>query len=351
MSEPSEFAPSCPMPIKGYPNVLLAHGGGGTLMHEMIEKVFLPAFDNPVLARQHDAAVLDVGQTKLAFTTDSYVVHPLFFPGGDIGSLAVHGTVNDLAMTGARPLCLSAGFIIEEGLPMETLNRAVYSMCDAARHAGVRIITGDTKVVDRGKADGIFINTAGIGVIEHSLDISPQQLCPGDSVILSGDLGRHGIAIMSKREGLEFESEITSDSASISGPVAALLSSGIEIHCLRDLTRGGLASALNEIAGARGLSIEIEERLIPVREDVRGACEMLGLDVLYVACEGRFIAFVPPNEADRVVEILNADSIGTGACVVGKVFESSQAVVTMRSGIGATRIVDMMSGEQLPRIC
>ncbi|MCG8403952.1 MAG: hydrogenase expression/formation protein HypE [Phycisphaerales bacterium] len=351
MSETAEFTASCPVPMKDYPRVLLAHGGGGTLMRELIEKIFLPAFDNDELAQRHDAAVVEVGSTKLAFTTDSYVVHPLFFPGGDIGSLAVHGTVNDLAMSGARPLYLSTGFIIEEGLPMETLSRVVQSMRDAAHGAGVRVITGDTKVVDKGKADGVFINTAGVGVIEHALDITPRHVRPGDAVILSGDIGRHGIAIMAQREGLEFESEIESDSAIVSDLVMSLLSSGMEIHCMRDLTRGGLASALNEIADAACLSMEIDECSIPIREDVRGACEMLGLDPLYVACEGRFVVFVPPEQAARTIELMNGHVVGRDACVVGVVSGSRPPTVTMRSRIGASRIIDMLSGEQLPRIC
>ena len=292
MSEQPDFTPACPIPITQYPHVLMAHGGGGKLMHQLIGKMFLAAFANPLLEMQHDSTVVEWTGKKLAFTTDSYVVRPIFFPGGDIGSMAVHGTVNDLAMSGARPLYLSNAFILEEGLPMETLWRVVCSMRDAAQRCGVQIITGDTKVVDKGKGDGLFINTAGIGVIEHGQTIAPQNVRPGDVVLVSGDLGRHGMAIMAVREGLEFESQIESDSAPVAGLVMELLKAGIEIHCLRDLTRGGLASALNEIAEAAGVKIAIEEKSVPVREDVHAACEMLGLDPLHVACEGRFAAFI-----------------------------------------------------------
>src|SRR5690606_11051361 len=277
---------------------------------------------------------------------DSYVVHPLFFPGGDIGALAVNGTVNDLAMCGARPLFLSAGFIIEEGLPMETLERVVLSMQVSAHAAGVQIVTGDTKVVDKGKGDGLFINTAGIGVIEYPLQIAPQMVRPGDVVIVNGDLGRHGMAIMAVREGLEFESQIESDCAPLTTPVLALLDAGIEVHCLRDLTRGGLASALCEIASTTDLHIHIEEGAVPVNEDVRGVCEILGLDPLYVANEGRFVAFVAPKDAENALSIL-----GDQARQIGVVGEQRDSLVTLRSAIGATRILDMLSGDQLPRIC
>ena len=268
---------SCPIPIAQYPHVLLGHGGGGQLMHQLIEKMFVPAFSNPRLDARHDGAVFETGAGRLAFTTDSYVVRPLFFPGGDIGTLAVNGTVNDLAMCGARARFLSAGFILEEGLPMETLWRIVQSMQRAARDAGVELVTGDTKVVDRGKGDGVFINTAGIGIVSAPHSIAPASVQPGDAVLVSGDLGRHGMAIMAVRENLSFESAIESDCAPLVEPVMTLLEEGIDVHCLRDLTRGGLASALVEIAEASQLSIAIDETLIPVREDVRGACEILGL--------------------------------------------------------------------------
>ena len=270
----------CPIPIQQYPQVLLAHGGGGTLTHQLIEKMFLPAFGNPLLGARHDGAVFDAPGHRMAFTTDSYVVRPLFFPGGDIGALAVNGTVNDLAMCGARPLYLSAGFIIEEGLPMDTLWRVVQSMKRAADDAGVQLVTGDTKVVDRGKGDGIFINTSGIGAVRPGPAIVPSSVRAGDRILLSGDIGRHGIAIMAVREGLEFETTITSDCAPLAGIVAALLDAGIDIHCMRDLTRGGLASTLVEIAEATALQCEIEEVSVPVREEVRAACEILGFDPL-----------------------------------------------------------------------
>jgi hydrogenase expression/formation protein HypE len=346
-----DFTLSCPIPISEYPNVLLAHGGGGRLMHQLIEKIFSPAFQNPYLAQQHDGALIDWNGTKLAFTTDSYVVHPLFFPGGDIGKLAINGTVNDLAMCGARPLYLSAGLILEEGLPMETLWRLICSMQKAAEGAGVQLVTGDTKVVDKGKGDGVFINTAGIGLVEGEALIQPKRVHAGDLILLNGDLGRHGIAIMSAREGLAFESEIESDTAPLAHLVNALLSAGLEIHCLRDLTRGGLASALNEIAQAAQVAITVDESRIPVREDVRGACEILGLDPLYVANEGRFIAFVAPEAAERALGILRSDPLGQEACFIGEVTQDRDGLVTLKSRIGAHRILDMLSGEQLPRIC
>ena len=344
---------TCPIPITDYPAVLLAHGGGGKLTHQLIEKMMLPAFGNPELDARHDGAVFSLPQgSRLAFTTDAYVVRPLFFPGGDIGSLAVHGTVNDLAMCGARPLALSAAFIVEEGLPMETLWQVVQSMSAAARQAGASIVTGDTKVVDRGKADGLFITTAGVGVVEHDVRIAPQSVRPGDAVLISGDIGRHGMAIMAVREGLEFESAIESDSAPLAGPVLSLLDAGVEVHCLRDLTRGGLASALKEIAEAAQAGIAVEEARIPVRGDVQAACEILGFDPLYVANEGRFVAFVAPQDAPRALDILRAHPLSAGAQVIGSVDGAGRpGAVTMKSRIGATRIVVMLSGEQLPRIC
>lgn len=346
-----EFTLACPTHIGDHSEILLAHGGGGTLMHSLIEKMFLPAFANPIIEARHDGAVLTIGNARLAFTTDSHVVSPLFFPGGDIGTLAVNGTVNDLAMCGARPLYLSAGFILEEGLSVETLGRVVQSMKQAAAEAGVQIVTGDTKVVDRGKGDGIYINTTGVGLIEHDVQIGPSQVRPGDVVLLSGDIGRHGIAVMSMRNGLEFESSIESDCASVSNIVLDLLDAGVEVHCMRDLTRGGLASALVEIAEASRLHIALEESSIPLNETVQGACELLGLDPLHVANEGRFIAFVPPQEAERALEIMRSYAIGQSAAIIGKVIAVSDGLVIMRSMIGVDRIVDMLSGEQLPRIC
>ena len=341
----------CPIPIEQYPTVLLAHGGGGKLMHQLIEKLVLPMFQNPLLETRHDGAVIELRSSRLAFTTDSYVVRPLFFPGGDIGTLAVNGTVNDLAMCGARPLYLSASFIIEEGLPMDTLWRVVRSMKLSAEQAGVQVVTGDTKVVDRGKGDGIFINTAGIGVLERNQVITPASVCPGDVLLLSGDIGRHGIAIMAVRQGLEFESSIESDCAAVSGLVLALLDAGIEIHCMRDLTRGGLASALVEIAEASGSHIRIEEDAVPVRQDVKGACEILGFDPMYVANEGTFVAFIAARDAERALTITREHPLGLGAGIIGSVAQEPAGLVTMKSRIGATRVIDMISGEQLPRIC
>jgi len=351
MQMPPEFAASCPIPIQQYPNVLMAHGGGGKLMHQLIGKLFVPAFRNSLLDSQHDSSVFESGGRRFAFTTDSYVVRPLFFPGGDVGSMAVHGTVNDLAMSGARPLYLSAGFIIEEGLPMETLWKIVSSMQKAAERAGVQIITGDTKVVDKGKGDGVFINTAGIGVVEHSLRIAPQSVKPGDAILVSGDLGRHGMAIMAVREGLEFETTIESDSAPIADLVLKLVETGAGIHCLRDLTRGGLTSVLNEISEAANLALAVEEKLIPVREDVRAACEILGLDPFHVACEGRFAVFLPEKDAGRALEVLRAHPLGAGAARIGHVTDQRAAKVLLKSAIGVQRILDMATGEQLPRIC
>jgi hydrogenase expression/formation protein HypE len=351
MDQNLNFTASCPTPLWQYPQVLMAHGGGGRLMHRLLEEIFGRAFSNPLLDARHDSAQFSVPPGRLAMTTDSYVVRPLFFPGGDIGSMAIHGTVNDLAMSGARPLYLSCGFIIEEGLPMETLWRVVCAMRAAADQCGLQIVTGDTKVVDKGKGDGLFINTTGIGVMEHDLKIAPNNVRPGDAVIVSGDLGRHGMAIMAAREGLEFESAIESDSAPVHAPVLALIQSGIAVRCLRDLTRGGLASALNEIAEAAGVKIGIEETMVPVREDVHAACEMLGLDPLHVANEGRFVAFVAEADAVKALEILRRFEVCSQAAIAGVVVEQASPLVTLRSAIGATRILDMPSGEHLPRIC
>ena len=352
MSENQSFAFTCPIPLQNYPSVVMAHGGGGKLMHNLIEKMFVPAFaGGPLTLERHDGAAVSLPAGRLAFTTDSYVVQPLFFPGGDIATLAVNGTVNDLAMCGARPLYLSAGFILEEGLPMETLWRLAQSLGEAARAAGVEVVTGDTKVVDRGKADGVFINTAGIGVLENDLTVAPSRVKPGDAVIVSGDLGRHGIAVMAVREGLEFETAIQSDCAPLARPVLSLIEAGLEIHCLRDLTRGGLASALVEIAEAARVHIQAEQKLIPVREDIKGACEILGFDPLYVANEGRFACFLPESQCDSALDILRSHDVTQGAVRIGRVLNDSRGLVTMRSTIGATRVIDMLSGEQLPRIC
>lgn len=348
----TSFNLSCPVPRVADDRIVLAHGGGGRLTHQLIEKIFIPAFSNSALEQRHDGAVVSVNGARLAFTTDSFVVRPLIFPGGNIGDLAVNGTVNDLAMCGARPLYLSCGFILEEGLEMETLRTVVNSMQQAAASAGVKLVTGDTKVVDKGKGDGIFVNTSGIGVIENmKTAIGPQSVQPGDAVIISGDLGRHGIAILSLREGLEFESPILSDCANLWPAVEALLNAGIEIHCLRDLTRGGLATTLNEIASDRNVCIRLEEALIPVDEVVEGACEILGLDPLYVANEGRFAAFVPTAQAEAALEIMKRVPVSQGSVRIGKVEEAPGRTVVLQSRIGGNRVVDMLSGEQLPRIC
>lgn len=351
MSTPGEFSLSCPIPRASSPVITMAHGGGGTAMHRLIEDVFFQAFQNPALAQRHDAARLDVAGARLAFTTDSYVVQPLEFPGGDIASLAVHGTVNDLAMAGARPRYLSAGFILEEGFSIETLSRLAASMRKAADACGVCIATGDTKVIERRGGDGLFINTAGIGVIEHGRAIGPGEVRPGDAILINGDLGRHGIAIMAVREGLEFETAIESDSAPVARAVLDLLDAGIEVHCLRDLTRGGLVSAANEIAQAAAVGLHLRETDIPVRDDVRGACELLGFDPLYVANEGRFVAFVAAEDAPRALDLLRGHPQAPQPAIIGEVTAETPGRVTLESRIGAQRILDMLSGEQLPRIC
>jgi hydrogenase expression/formation protein HypE len=351
MSEPKIFSMSCPAPVTEAETVLLGHGSGGALMQRLIENVFLKAFPNRYLAAQHDGAVVAMGDERIAFTTDSYVVHPLFFPGGDIGKLAVHGTVNDLAMCGARPLYLSAGFILEEGLPMETLTRVVDSMRAAAEAAQVELVTGDTKVVDRGKADQLFINTAGIGRVEAPGFIAPSAVQPNDGILLNGDIGRHGMAVMAVREGLAFESTIESDTAPLADIVLSLFQASIEVHCLRDATRGGLASVLVEVARSAGRNLYVEEAAIPVPENVRGACEILGLDPLYVANEGRFVAFVAQRDIERALAILHKHPAGLGACLIGHVGEETAGLVSLESVLGPARPLDLLSGEQLPRIC
>lgn len=347
--EPGSFV--CPTPVNARDRIVLGHGSGGRLGANLLRDVFFPRFSNPVLDRQDDQAVLEFGDARLAFTTDSFVVRPLFFPGGDIGSLAVHGTVNDLAMGGATPLWLSAAFIIEEGLPIETLHRVAASMAEAAAEAGVSIVTGDTKVVERGKADGVFINTAGIGIVGQGIRLSANQARPGDVVILSGSIGDHGTAIMASREGLEFETTIVSDSAPLHRLVADMLAVSLDLRCLRDPTRGGLSGALNEIAAQSNVSIEIAEKNIPVREEVRGACELLGLDPLYVANEGKLVAIVAPEVADDVLIAMRRNPRGAEASIVGKVRQTNPGLVTMRTAFGSTRIVDLLPGDQLPRIC
>ncbi len=342
---------TCPVPLAPGPRILLGHGSGGTLSARLVREVFLPAFRNAALARLDDQALLDVGATRLAFTTDSFVVKPLFFPGGDIGSLAVHGTVNDLAMGGARPLFLSAAFIIEEGFEMEALERIVRSMQAAAAAAGVEIVTGDTKVVEKGSGDGLFINTSGIGVVPAGVELSADRARPGDRIILSGSIGDHGIAILARREGLEFESAIESDSAALNGLVDAMLEVSRDIRCMRDPTRGGLSSACNEIAESSRVAMLLEETAIPVGEEVRGACELLGLDPLYVANEGKLIAIVAPGAADAIVAIMRAHPLGRNAAVIGTVTDGPPGSVMMRTDFGTTRLVEMLAGDQLPRIC
>jgi len=332
--------------------VQMSHGGGGRMSKALVDRVFLPAFRNAALAALHDGAVLPAQAGRLAFTTDSYVVRPIFFPGGDIGSLAVHGTVNDLAMCGARPLALSVGFLLEEGFPLADLDRVVASMRDAAAAVGVPIVTGDTKVVDRGKGDGIYVNTTGIGVVPDGVDIAPTRARTGDLVLLSGSIALHGIAILSVREGLAFSTTIESDSAALHTLVAAVLAAGGPgVHVLRDPTRGGVSSATNEIAESAGLGMVLDERAIPIREEVRGACEILGLDPLYVANEGKALAIVAPEVADAVLAAMRAHPLGREAAIIGGVTQGPPGRVTMRSRIGGMRLVDMMSGEQLPRIC
>jgi len=342
----------CPIPISEYPAILLAHGGGGKLTQMLIERIFLPAFANSALETLHDGAILEVEGIRLAFTTDSFVVSPIFFPGGDIGCLAVHGTVNDLAMCGARPLALSAGFILEEGFPMEDLCRVVESMREAAQRVGVPIVTGDTKVVDKGKGDGIFINTTGIGIIPAGIQISPKRARPGDLILINGAIAVHGIAIMSVREGLEFETTLASDTAPLHDLVARILEVGGEkVHVLRDPTRGGVASALNEIASKAKVGIILDEASIPIWEEVKGACEILGLDPLYVANEGKCLAIVAREKAEEVLEAMKSHPLGKEAAIIGEVVEEHPGQVILRSKIGGRRIVEMLSGEQLPRIC
>lgn len=342
---------SCPLPITNYKEIVLAHGSGGKLSQQLLERFILPQFRNELLEPLHDGAIFEIGNERLAFSTDSYVVSPIFFPGGDIGKLAIHGTVNDLAMCGARPRYLSASFILEEGLSLEDFWRIVQSMQGAARAAGVQLVTGDTKVVDRGKADKIFINTSGIGLISSGVDIRPTRARVGDKVLVSGTIATHGIAIMSVREGLEFETEIASDSAALNGLVEAILAVNKDLHVLRDPTRGGVTSALTEIAQAANIGIQLEESSIPIEEEVKGACEILGLDPLYVANEGKLLAIVAPDDSQKTLEAMRAHPLGRAAAIIGEVVAAHPKFVTMRTRVGGTRVVDMLAGEQLPRIC
>jgi hydrogenase expression/formation protein HypE len=348
--ESGEAQLACPLPFQ-HDTVQMAHGGGGRLTRELIEGIFLPAFAGDSLRERHDAALLARVEGRLAVTTDGYVIRPRFFPGGDIGSLAVYGTVNDLAMAGARPLYMTVSFILEEGLPLDELRRIVQSAAGAARVAGVEIVAGDTKVVDRGAGDGVYLATTGIGVIQDGVDVRPSRIRVGDAVLVSGDLGRHGIAVLSRREGLEFEIPIESDCAPLHGLVARLLGAGVDVHCLRDLTRGGLASALNELALDAGVDIEIDETRVPVSDAVRAACELLGLDPYYVANEGRFVAFLPPSQVDAALAVMRG--AGAAAAQIGRVElrASAKPRVLLRGPLGSRRPLDLLSGEQLPRIC
>jgi hydrogenase expression/formation protein HypE len=342
---------SCPLPLTNYQEIVLAHGSGGKLSQQLIQKIVLPQFGNDLLAPLHDGAILKLPGGRLAFSTDSYVVNPLFFPGGDIGKLAVHGTVNDLAMCGARPQYLSAAFILEEGLPMEDFWRIVQSMRNAAAAAGVLFVTGDTKVVDRGKADKIFINTSGVGMIADGVEIHPARARVGDKILVSGSIAEHGIAIMSVREALEFETEIASDTAPLNRLVEAILTASKNVHVLRDPTRGGVTSALTEIAQTARVGMLLEESQIPIKEAVKGACEILGLDPLYVANEGKLLAIVPASEAEQVLSAMQSHELGREAAIIGEVTGEHPGFVTMKTLVGGTRVVDMLSGEQLPRIC
>lgn len=347
---------TCPLPLRDYPKIVLGHGGGGKLSNDLIENLFLPAFSNETLEKLGDAATIDLNEilqngARLAYSTDSFVVNPLFFPGGNIGDLAINGTVNDVAMSGAKPLFLSAGFIIEEGFEMENLGVIVSSMSRAALAANVRVVTGDTKVVERGKGDGVFINTSGIGIIPEGVNIAPNLAQAGDVVIVSGEIGLHGIAIMSVREGLEFDAPIFSDCAPLNNLVAEMLEVTKEIHVLRDATRGGVASVLNEIAKSSNVGVRLQENSLPIPRIVRSACEMLGLDPLYVANEGKLICILPRKFADEMFEKMRSNKFGERAEIIGEVVSEHAGMVVAKTGIGGTRVVDLQLGEQLPRIC
>ncbi|MFF0205690.1 hydrogenase expression/formation protein HypE [Streptomyces sp. NPDC005017] len=342
---------TCPAPVRDRPRVVMGHGGGGALSAELVQQIFAPAYGGETLSQMGDAAVLSLGGARLAFSTDSYVVRPLFFPGGSIGDLAVNGTVNDLAMSGARAAYLSCGFILEEGVELETVTRVAEALGAAARNAGVEVATGDTKVVESGHGDGVYINTAGIGVVPEGVDLRPQRVVPGDVVIVSGAVGVHGVAVMSVREGLEFGVEIESDCAPLGGLVETMLAVTPDLHVLRDPTRGGLAASLNEIAAASGTGVVVREREVPVPPEVANACAILGLDPLYIANEGKLVAFVPREHADAVLDAMRAHPLGRDAAVVGEAVEAHPGMVVARTSLGGTRVVDLPIGEQLPRIC
>ena len=342
---------TCPLPLRDHPNVVMGHGGGGQMSAELIEHLFVPAFANPVLGGLTDSAVFTLGDVRLAFSTDSFVVQPLFFPGGSIGHLAVNGTVNDLAMSGAQAAYLSCGFILEEGVELSVVGRIAADLGDAARRAGVTVATGDTKVVDAGHGDGVYINTAGVGLVPAGVDIRPQRAVPGDVVIVSGQIGVHGIAIMSVREGISFGTEVVSDCAPLNDLVATMLAVCADLHVLRDPTRGGVATSLNEIAKSAGVGIELTESALPVPETVANACSFLGLDPLYVANEGKLLAIVPRDEADAVLAAMRSHPLGSDAAVIGECVVAHPGMVVTRTAFGATRVVDTPIGEQLPRIC
>jgi len=348
----AEGVGTCAVPKSRYDQVVLGHGSGGRLTADLIQRLFVPAFHNNILAALEDQATLPLPKAgQLAFTTDAFVVRPIFFPGGDIGRLAVHGTVNDLAVGGARPLYLSAAFILEEGLALETLQRICQSMRAACDEAGVTLVTGDTKVVDRGKGDQIFITTTGIGLVPEGVDLSIRNARPGDRVLVSGTIGDHGVAILSVREGLEFETVLESDTASLHDLTRAMLEAVPTLRWMRDPTRGGVSSALNELATAARVGVRLDEATLPIRPEVRAACEILGLDPLYVANEGKLVAVVPPEDADRLLQVVRRHPLGQGAALIGEVVAEHPGLVTMRSLIGGERVVDLLAGEQLPRIC
>ncbi|MGF0255283.1 hydrogenase expression/formation protein HypE [Rhodococcus erythropolis] len=341
----------CPLPLRDSPNIVMGHGGGGAMSAELIEHLFLPSFGSAADAELGDSAVFDIGGVRLAFSTDSYVVKPMVFPGGTIGDLAVNGTVNDLAMAGAQPLVMSTAFILEEGTALTDIAGIAKALGRAAHVAGVRLVTGDTKVVDAGHGDGVFINTAGIGIVADGVDINPTRAQVGDVVIVSGDIGVHGVAVMSCREGLEFGTEVCSDCASLNGVVADMIATGVDIHVLRDPTRGGVAATLNEIAQASNIGVALVERDLPIPADVRDACGLLGLDPLYVANEGKLIAFVPREDSDRILEAMRGNPLSAGAAVIGECVAEHRGMVVARTALGGNRVVDLPAGEQLPRIC
>ena len=347
----TSFNLNCPFPIEDYPQVVMAHGGGGKLTHDLIEKMFLQAFGNEIADQQLDGAILESPGKSWAMSTDSHVVSPIFFPGGDIGSLAVYGTANDVSMCGAVPQYLSIAFILEEGFPMESLWKVCQSIKQAADGIGVKIVTGDTKVVDRGKGDGIYINTTGLGQKTGSVELGPTRIKEEDVVLVSGDIGRHGIAVMASREGLEFETNIVSDCGPVSPMIERLLKEGIELHCMRDLTRGGLATAVYEICNQAGATVVLDEKEIPIQPAVKGACEILGLDPLYVANEGCFAAFVAPRDVNRALGIIRGFENGKAATAIGEVTDLEESSLRLKTTIGTHRLLTMLSGEQLPRIC